>query len=170
MNSLSLISELNAQSPQSAETFIEALGAELRMLNEFAQQPSIALTQELALCENYLSIMGTRLQQPCSLQLDGEAAGITVPPAMLLTALENAFSHNRYRHGAVFILRIAQHAQTQVLTLILPAGEARPHAGGGVGEQYIRASLQAVFGDAAQYASEQQPTGWRLTFTLPAAP
>ena len=170
MNSLSLISELNAQSPQAAETFIEALGAELRMLNEFAQQPSIALTQELALCQNYLSIMGTRLQQPCGLQLDGEAAGITVPPAMLLTALENAFSHNRYRHGAAFILRIAQHAQTQVLTLLLPEGEARPHAGSGVGEQYIRASLQAVFGDMASYASEQLKTGWRLTFTLPAAP
>ncbi|PLY40901.1 hypothetical protein CSZ94_18600 [Janthinobacterium sp. ROICE36] len=174
MNSLSLISELNAQSPQAAETFIEALGAELRMLNEFAQQPSIALTQELALCHNYLSIMGTRLQQPCSLQLDGEAAGISVPPAMLLTALENAFSHNRYRHGAAFILRIAQHAQTQVLTLVVPEGEARPHAGSGVGEQYIRASLQAVFGDAARYASEyareQQPAGWRLSFTLPAAP
>ena len=174
MNSLSLISELNAQSPQAAETFIEALGAELRMLNEFAQQPSIALTQELALCHNYLAIMGTRLQQPCSLQLDGEAAGITVPPAMLLTALENAFSHNRYRHGAAFTLRIAQHAQTQVLTLVLPEGEARPHAGSGVGEQYIRASLHAVFGDAAryasEYASEEQPAGWRLTFTLPAAP
>ena len=174
MNSLSLISELNAQSPQAAETFIEALGAELRMLNEFAQQPSIALTQELALCQNYLSIMGTRLQQPCSLQLDGEAAGITVPPAILLTALENAFSHNRYRHGATFILHIAQHAQTQVLTLILPEGETRQHAGGGVGEQYIRASLHAVFGDAAryerEYASEQQQAGWRLTFTLPAAP
>ena len=170
MNSLSLISELNAQSPQAAETFIEALGAELRMLNEFAQQPSIALTQELALCQNYLSIMGTRLQQPCGLQLDGEVAGITVPPAMLLTALENAFSHNRYRHGAAFILRIAQHAQTHVLTLLLPEGVARPHAGSGVGEQYIRASLQAVFGDMASYASEQLKTGWRLTFTLPVAP
>jgi hypothetical protein len=170
MNSLSLISELNAQSPQAAETFIEALGAELRMLNEFAQQPSIALTQELALCHNYLAIMGTRLQQPCRLQLDGEAAGITVPPAMLLTALENAFSHNRYRHGTAFLLHIASDAQTHMLTLSLPDGETRPHAGGGVGEQYIRASLQAVFGDAARYASAQQPAGWRLTFTLPAAP
>ncbi|WP_193317013.1 histidine kinase [Janthinobacterium sp. FT14W] len=174
MNSLSLIGELNAQSPQAAETFIEALGAELRMLNEFAQQPSIALTQELALCENYLSIMGTRLQQPCSLQLEGEAAGITVPPAILLTALENAFSHNRYRRGALFILRSARLAQTRVLTLLLPEGETRPHAGSGMGEQYIRASLHAVFGDDARYASEyvseQHPAGWRLIFTLPAAP
>ena len=87
-----------------------------------------------------------------------------------MTALENAFSHNRYRHGAAFILRIAQHAQTQVLTLVLPEGEARPHAGSGVGEQYIRASLHAVFGDAAHYASEQHQAGWRLTFTLPVAP
>ncbi|MGK5080358.1 histidine kinase [Janthinobacterium sp. HLX7-2] len=170
MNSLSLISELNAQSPQAAEAFIEALGAELRMLNEYAQQPSIALTQELALCHNYLSIMSTRLQQPCSLLLDGEAPGITVPPAILLTALENAYSHNRYRRGAQFKLRIARLAQTQVLTLSLPAGEPRQHLGSGMGEQYIRTSLQAVFGDGAHYAIEQRQQGWHLTFTLPVAP
>ena len=170
MNSLSLISELHAQAPAAAEAFIEALGAELRMLNEFAQQPSIALAQELALCHNYLDIMATRLQQPCSLQVDGAAADIRVPPALLLTALENAFSHNRYRHGARFVLHSARLAQTQVLTLSLPQGAARPHAGSGLGEQYIRASLHAVFGDAARYASERHAAGWRLTFTLPAAP
>ena len=170
MNSLSLISELHAQAPAAAEAFIEALGAELRMLNEFAQQPSIALAQELALCHNYLDIMATRLQQPCSLQVDGAAADIRVPPALLLTALENAFSHNRYRHGACFVLHSARLAQTQVLTLSLPQGAARPHAGSGLGEQYIRASLHAVFGDAARYASERHAAGWRLTFTLPAAP
>ena len=170
MNSLSLIGELNAQSPQAAETFIEALGADLRMLNEYAQQPSIALTQELALCHNYLSIMATRLQQPCSLQQDGVAAGITVPPAILLTALENAFSHNRYRHGAQFSLHIARLAQTQVLSLSLPAGEPRQHAGSGLGEQYIRSSLQAVFGDSACHRTEQREQGWQLTLTLPVAP
>ncbi|APA69403.1 hypothetical protein YQ44_18285 [Janthinobacterium sp. 1_2014MBL_MicDiv] len=170
MNSLSLISELNAQSPQAAEAFIEALGAELRMLNEYAQQPSIALTQELALCHNYLNIMSTRLQQPCSLQLAGDPTSITVPPATLLTALENAFSHNRYRHGAIFELHLENRAKAHILTLTLPAGEPRQHAGGGMGEQYIRTSLHAVFGDSARYAREQDQQGWRLTFTVPAAP
>lgn len=170
MNSLSLISELNAQSPQAADAFIEALGAELRMLNEYAQQASIALTQELALCHNYLRIMSTRLQQPCHLQLDGDAAGISVPPAILLTALENAFSHNRYRHGAVFLLQLEKRGQTQRLTLSLPSGELRQHAGSGVGEQYIRSSLHTVFGDSARYDCAPQQQGWRLTFTLPVTP
>ena len=169
MNSLGLISELNQQSPQAADTFIEALGAGFRMLNDYAQQPSIALAQELALCHNYLAIMSTRLQQPCSLELEGDAGTVSVPPAVLLTALENAFSHNRYRHGAVFRLSVARQGQSQVLTLYLPVGVARPHAGTGMGERYIRASLGAVFGKRARYEAALLPQGWQLTLTLPAA-
>lgn len=169
MNSLGLISELNQQSPQAADTFIEALGAGFRMLNDYAQQPSIALAQELALCHNYLAIMSTRLQQPCSLELEGDAGTVSVPPAVLLTALENAFSHNRYRHGAVFRLSVARQGQSQVLTLYLPVGVARPHAGTGMGERYIRASLSTVFGKRARYEAALLPQGWQLTLTLPAA-
>ncbi|MBB5608955.1 MULTISPECIES: histidine kinase [unclassified Janthinobacterium] len=169
MNSLSLISELNEQSPQAAEDFIVALGAGFRMLNEYAQQPSIALTQELSLCHNYLAIMSTRLQQPCSLELIGETSAIIVPPAALLTALENAFSHTRYRQGVTFQLEIERNGQTDVLRLLLPASEVRPHTGSGMGERYIRSSLQAVFGKHARYDTTQQPQGWQLRFTLPAA-
>ncbi|WP_300755031.1 sensor histidine kinase [Janthinobacterium sp.] len=169
MNSLSLISELNEQSPQAAENFIVALGDGFRMLNEYAQQPSIALTQELALCHNYLAIMSTRLQQPCKLELIGETRAIIVPPATLLTALENAFSHNRYRQGATFRLQIERNSQTDILSLLLPAGETRPHAGTGIGERYIHSSLQAVFGKHAHYETTLAPNGRQLRFTLPVA-
>ena len=169
MNSLSLVSELNEQSPQAAETFIEALGAGFRMLNDYAREPSIALTQELALCHNYLAIMSTRLQQQCSLELEGDASSIIVPPATLLTALENAFTHNRYRQGARFRLHVAREAQNHIVTLHLPVGQPRFHDGSGMGERYIRASLDAVFGTRARYSAAQQPQGWQLTFTLPVA-
>ena len=169
MNSLSLISELNEQSSQAAENFIVALGDGFRMLNEYAQQPSIALTQELALCHNYLAIMSTRLQQPCKLELIGETSAIIVPPATLLTALENAFSHNRYRQGATFRLQIERNSQTDILSLLLPAGETRPHAGTGIGERYIHSSLQAVFGKHAHYETTLAPNGRQLRFTLPVA-
>ncbi|MFZ4876712.1 histidine kinase [Janthinobacterium sp. Mn2066] len=169
MNSLSLISELNAQSPQAAEDFIVALGAGFRMLNDYAQQPSIALAQELALCHNYLAIMSTRLQQPCILETEGDTSAIIVPPATLLTALENAFSHHRYRQGATFRLEIERNGHTDILRLLLPAGESRPHAGSGIGERYIRSSLQAVFGRHARYDITLQPGGRQLTLTLPAA-
>lgn len=169
MNSLSLISELNEQSPQAAENFIVSLGDSFRMLNDYAQQPSIALTQELALCHNYLAIMSTRLQQTCKLELEGETSAIIVPPAILLTALENAFSHNRYRQGATFRLEIERNGHTDILRLLLPASEMRPHVGSGIGERYIHSSLQAVFGKRAHYGTALRPDGRQLTFTLPAA-
>ena len=170
MNSLSLVSELNEQSPHAAETFIEALGAGFRMLNDYAREPSIALAQELALCHNYLAVMSTRLQQPCSLELEGDASAIIMPPATLLTALENAFTHNRYRQGARFRLQVARGARHHILTLHLPTGQPRAHDGSGMGERYIRASLEAVFGTRASYGAARQPQGWQLTFTLPAVP
>jgi hypothetical protein len=61
--------------------------------------------------------MATRLQQPAAAPAGRWRGGGHPQCRASLTALENAFSHNRYRHGARFVLRSARLAQTQVLTL-----------------------------------------------------
>lgn len=167
MNSLSLVGELLHQSPQKAETFIQALGREFRMLNEYANSPRIALMQELELCQNYLEIMSVRLQKDCSLQIEGEATGIAIPPAILLTVLENAFSHNKYRQETQFDLHIVRDAQFVYITLQLPIVSPRVHLGTGTGNQYIRQSLHEVFDGRATYATEQRDEIWYARFQFP---
>lgn len=167
MNSLSLVGELLHQSPQWAEEFIQALGREFRMLNEYAECASIALVQELELCQNYLEIMSTRLQKNCSLALEGNLSGITIPPGILLTILENAFSHNKYRQDTRFHLSIVTGSRSATLTLQIPVVSQRMHVGTGTGNQYIVQSLQEVFDGRASYVTEQRDDSWYALLELP---
>lgn len=167
MNSLSLVGELLHQSPQRAEEFIQALGREFRMLNEYADCASIALVQELELCQNYLEIMSTRLQKNCYLVLEGNPSGIAIPPGILLTILENAFSHNKYRQETRFHLAIVVDARSARLTLQIPVVSQRSHAGTGTGNQYIVQSLQEVFEGRASYVTEQRDHFWYACLELP---
>lgn len=167
MNSLSLVTELLHQSPQQAEEFIQALGREFRMLNEYASHASIALTQELDLCQNYLEIMSTRLQKKCYLQIQGDASSIMIPPAMLLTVLENAFSHNKYKQETRFELTIHRDQKSVKIIMNLPVVSPRKHVGTGTGHNYIRQSLQEVFDGRATYVTEQTGEIWQARFQLP---
>ncbi|MFZ6735423.1 histidine kinase [Undibacterium sp. Ji42W] len=167
MNSLSLVTELLHQSPQQAEEFIQALGREFRMLNEYANHTSIALSQELELCQNYLEIMSTRLQKKCSLLMQGNPSAINIPPAILLTVLENAFSHNKYRQEIQFELHIRRDQKSVEILIKIPLIGPRLHAGTGTGNQYITQSLQEFFNGRASYAGERLGDVWHARFQLP---
>ena len=149
MNSLALINELIYQSPKKAEHFIEALAAEFRLLNQYVRQPTISLLQELELCHNYVQLMTIRQQLPHQLIIDGDASSITIPPAVLLTLLENAFSHNKYQQAVQFNLKIDKQGAWVTLILEFPVVQVRPHQGAGIGNLYIEQSLQQVFAGKA---------------------
>ncbi|MFZ6723075.1 histidine kinase [Undibacterium sp. Ji49W] len=167
MNSLSLVGELLHQSPRQAEEFIQALGREFRMLNEYANHTQIALTQELELCQNYLEIMSARLQKKCTLQVEGDLSAISIPPAILLTVLENAFSHNKYRQETLFELHIHRSMESVGIAMKLPVVSPRAHTGTGTGTHYIQQSLQEVFDGRASYVTEQVGDFWHARFQLP---
>lgn len=168
MNSLSLVGELAHQSPAQAEQFVEALGREFRMLGEYASQVTIPLARELELCRNYLEIMAVRLQRCCVLHVSGEPGALVLPPAVLLTCLENAFSHNRYRDDLVFHLRIARGDGHATVALAMPLAEGRKHQGRSTGSNYIRHSLREAFAGQASYQGGQSDGMWHATFTVPA--
>ncbi len=168
MNSLSLIGELVHQSPVQAEQFIEALGREFRMLGDYANQATIPLARELELCHNYLAIMAVRLQRPCALTVSGEPGALCLPPAVLLTCLENAFSHNRYRDDLVFEMDIARGGDGASLSLTMPLAEKRKHHGRGTGSAYILNSLREAFADKASYQAVRQDDRWLATIRIPA--
>jgi LytS/YehU family sensor histidine kinase len=167
MNSLSLIGELVHQSPTRAEKFIQALGSEFRMLNEYAHLRLISLMQELELCHNYLEIMSTRLQQHCVLKITGDPSDIEIPPAIFLTSLENAFSHNKYRQRVDFELKITKSSACATMELIIPVGSQREHVGTGTGSQYIRQSLDEVFEARVQYHASLQNNAWTIIVSIP---
>jgi hypothetical protein len=167
MNSLGMVGELVHQSPAQAEQFVEALGREFRMLGDYADQVTIPLARELELCHNYLAIMAVRLQRLCVLNVSGEPGTLSLPPAVLLTCLENAFTHNRYRGDLVFDVRIEHGEGQAMVTLAMPLADRRKHRGSGTGSAYILNSLREAFGGRASYRGTGSEGKWLAAIGIP---
>lgn len=167
MNSLALINELIYSDQKKAESFIEALAIEFRLLNQYVRQPTISLLQELELCHNYLQMMAIRQQLPHQLIIQGDANGISIPPAVLLTLLENAFSHNQYQQATQFKLTIEKQNSRAILVLELPVAQVKPHQGSGLGNLYIEQSLQQVFSGRVSYRQQILDNSWQIYIELP---
>ena len=167
MNSLALINELIYQDQKKAENFIDALATEFRLLNQYVRQPSISLLQELELCRNYLQMRTIRHHLTHTFNIEGDASGIEIPPAVLLTLLENAFSHHKYQQAVLFSLKIDKQYKRVKLTLELPGAQARPHQGNGIGNLYIQQSLQQIFANKASCKLQEVNNIWFVTIELP---
>ena len=167
MNSLALINELIYQDQKKAEGFIQALATEFRLLNQYVRQPTISLLQELELCHNYLQLMSIRQQLPHQLIIEGDASGISIPPAALLTLLENAFSHNQYQQATQFTLRIEKQKSRATILLELPVAQFKSHQGLGIGNLYVEQSLQQVFSGRASCKQQILDNRWQIYIELP---
>lgn len=167
MNSLALINELIYQDQKKAEDFIQALATEFRLLNQYVRQPTISLLQELELCHNYLQMMTIRQQLTHQLIIEGDASGISIPPAALLTLLQNAFSHNQYQQATQFTLRIEKQKSRATILLELPVAQFKPHQGLGIGNLYVEQSLQQVFSGQASCKQQILDKLWQIHIELP---
>src|SRR5690606_16231108 len=96
MNSLTLAIEWIEQAPASASAFVKALAEELGMLVAYSDKKLISLDEEILLCKRHLEIMGFRYLASYTLKVSGSTEGVLLPPAVIHTQIENAFSHNRF--------------------------------------------------------------------------
>jgi len=166
MNSLMLIVEWVETQPQLAVEFIEALAEEFRLLNTLSQNKLIPVDQELELCQLHCQIMSSRYQQQVTLITQGETSGIFLPPAILHTIIENAFSHNRMKNGDNITISITHVDNNVKLTVITPYREQH-HSGTGTGESYIKARLVEQFEQAWQFKSAPDESSWKTELTVP---
>lgn len=167
MNCLTLVNELQRENPAQAEQFIQALSEEFRLLNQYAGQPLISLTQEIHLCRNYLELMAIRLQQPHQMQVIGEYDGVYLPPASILVLLENAFSHNKYAQAVCFVVELVFAKEKIAINVHLPLGSKRLHQGSGTGMAYLQKSIQYSYGSKAKVISSINEQCWLVCIELP---
>ncbi len=169
MNTLGALSEWIETEPTQAVRFIESLGAVYRHLLGVSGERAISLARELELCRAYLEVMGYRYGQAFTLEapsVDGEA---TVPPAVLHTLLENAFSHNRYTAPATFRLEEARAAGRRRYTFTAPlSAGAKPGLGEGTGTRYLKARLEELFPGAWSLKDGPTEAGWTTVLEMPA--
>ncbi|WP_342380739.1 histidine kinase [Myxococcus stipitatus] len=173
MNTLGALSEWVETQPAQAVRFIEALGTAYRHLLAVSGERTIPLARELELCRAHLDVMGCRQGTAFQLEAEGVDLDAPVPPALLHTLLENAFSHNRYVSPHTFRLQgslFSEGTRTRRRYVFLaPRGTGAGQGGGeGTGSRYLRARLEEAFPGAWGLQDGPTEAGWMTRVEVPA--
>jgi signal transduction histidine kinase len=174
-NTLASVQHLaEAKSPEAAKltaqliTFLRGGLSGLR--EEFT-----TVEREFAMAASYLDIMKTRMGERLdfSLELPPGLANQNVPPAMLISLVENAVKHGlEPAPDGGRINLIARRSQHRLIIQVRDTGRGSGASSlnSGVGLTNIRERLKAIYGEQALLElSENLPTGFIATLSFPSA-
>lgn len=182
-NALNSVRALTLSDPHRARTAVTQLADLLRYTLNYEQRQLIPLGEELAAVQDYLALEQTRFG-PERLRLDlrvpERLLAWPVPPAALLTLIENAVKHGISAtpgggllrlvadagpgggsHGAAdcLHLEVSQPGYLPATTQTAALPGRRPGQTGGLGLVNTRLRLQALYGEAAGLTLREQPAG-----------
>jgi hypothetical protein len=169
MNTLTTLAQIVEEEPKVAVKLIDDLALEFRALAAIAELKQIPLARELELCETHLRVMTVRTERPWRLQASGVDLDLDVPPALFLTLIENAFSHQRAIEGATtFSLRAEGQRDRIRYTFLAPgivnhASEGRQ---GGMGLRYVRIRLEEGWPGGWRLSQREVPGGWETVIDI----
>ena len=174
-NTLASVQQLaENKAPEAAQltaqliTFLRAGLASLR-------EDTTTLAREFKAIEAYLTIMQTRMHDRLQFELDlpAELRETSMPPAMLISLVENAIKHCLEPHpdgGKLHVMARLEDARLRltVADTGLGPGAGAATAGGGVGLDNIRQRLRAIFAnDARLIVSGNLPQGFVAVIDMP---
>jgi hypothetical protein len=175
LNTLTAIEEWIEESPATAVKFIQALADEFRYMADMSSHKRIALHDEINLCRSHLKVMSYRTNVQFSLKVNVQNKSLSIPPGVLLTFLENAISHNYYRHGDIEFMLSQQLSDqgSQSLLLVVPVssktkkGYDETGISLGIGNQYIEARMKESFEDMWSMQTQLEEDSWQVKLTFP---
>jgi two-component sensor histidine kinase len=170
---LSLIDHDPAKAKQMLGDFTEYLRASLgAMRSELSP-----LAQELELAENYLRLLGARMDERLHWQIDADddARRVNIPPLLLQPLVENAIHHGLEPKVEGGRVHVSAHLQGRALVLQVqddgrgPEAAARPGArkGNGVALKNIRERLLSHYGHNASLEVSAAHPGTLAVLRLP---
>jgi len=113
--------------------------------------------------------MGERLSY--EIDIPAELRGLSAPPLMLLTLVENALKHGLNplpEGGSIRVQARVRDDQLFISVSDTGRGLGEGTSGGGTGLANIRARLSAMFGNNAKLAlSANTPRGFTATISMP---
>ncbi|MGH8280378.1 MAG: sensor histidine kinase [Gammaproteobacteria bacterium] len=163
-NTLSAISELGYQHPETADRTITQLSSLLRKALDGSQQREIALRDELDFLQRYLDIQQILLPGRLDIEMavDDDTLNARVPGMILQPLVENAITHGIGRSGRGWV-RIAALRRADTLVLEVQdsgwgfaARETRTHHEG-IGIRNTRARLGYLYGAIAGLELRSRP-------------
>ncbi|MFC3095718.1 hypothetical protein DRW07_07615 [Alteromonas sediminis] len=161
LNTLTSLMEWVETDVDKSMNFIALLGDEFRMMAQMSNKRLVPLSSEIDLCEKHLSLMSMRLDCECELSKNICNGQVLIPPGILHTLIENAFTHNVFTEQKL----IFQLIQTKVslteysIRLTTPKSKNRTSEfrkiGAGTGTKYIEARLNQCFGKHWQFSVDE---------------
>lgn len=173
-NSLNAVLSLIRSQPQRAETALEDMAELFRVLMA-DNRDLVPLSQEVALCQQYLNIEKLRLDE--RLQCDWQHAAILpdvmIPPLILQPLLENAVYHGiePQSHGGVITIEIDSSGKRLLLRISNPLPPTPDKSGGNkMALKNIRERLRLHYDLEAQLVQYQADQRYVVEITLPTRP
>ena len=178
-NTLAGVSALVPVDPAAAQRLLDALVRYLRASSRNMSSPRVALEEELESVRGYLEVMQLRLGGRLSVRFSvpPEAADLQLPPASLLTLVENAIKHGvePSREGAAIEVRALAVDAGWLLEVeddgmgIAPCNEPRAQRGTGLANLGER--LRLALGEGARVTLESGRKGGAVArIRLPGGP
>jgi hypothetical protein len=175
-NTLASAQYLTRTEPAQADRMLGHLIQYLRHSLPRAEETLSTLGEELERARAYLEILKIRMGARLDLKIDVPEAlrGITLPPMMLQTLVENAIKHGlEAKPGGGTVWIFARHDDDSVAITVADDGQgfAAASSGTGIGLKNVRERLQLVYGPRASLAVVANvPEGVAATITVPAVP
>lgn len=163
MNTLLSIQSWFNRDPAKAGKLIEALAEEFRIINRIASKPEIDIGEEIELCRSHLELMGYRRNAVYRLDLEGDLAGLKIPPMLFHTLIENGLTHafeagenGSFRLVCVRTGEAVEYRLENGGSLLAGLGHQDPgKTEEGMGLKYVRTRLEESF-----------PGRWELDYGL----
>ena len=173
-NALNSISSAVYESPVIADEMIGHLGELLRHALRTADQPEIALADELDVLQCYFTIINARFGERirCDLQVDAAAKSMAVPSFLLQPLVENAMRHGSVVDYASCILVRVELDGARLRIAVeneIPSG-ASEAAVPNTGLATTRDRLRLLYGDAHTLTTLAVGRRFEVKISLPARP
>jgi len=171
-NSLNSIGTLTSEDPAAARRMCLLLAGFLRRSLQLGERERIALSEELALADDYLAIEKVRFGARLALdqRVEAGAGECLVPPLILQPLIENAVRHGiaQLTEGGTLRLAARRVGGRLVLEVANPRDPERTgRRGAGLGIDNVRGRLRTLFGEAARLEIQTAGAEFRVTLALP---
>ena len=171
-NSMNTIASLIRQLPEEAEKAVEDLSDLFRA--SLREQNDHSLGEELELTRSYLNIEALRLGERLSVdwEIDNSLKDTEIPALSLQPLAENAIYHGIEQRMGGGSIKISAQRQGSLLLLSVsnprpPATSKGKHQGNQTAQQNIRRRLKLVYGEGAEFVTNETKTDYTVTLKIP---
>jgi hypothetical protein len=157
------------RSPEKGIDFLFALSREFDILLDISEKKLIPMIKEIELCRAHLEIMSFRKEIKYTLSTGNIDEYELIPPAVLLTIIENGISHQVAIDDKIdFVLTEDRSDKERIITVEV-SGEASSKSdetSSGTGNKYIKARLQESYPNQWKFESFETEHGWKTLLTI----